>query len=615
MKIAISAEKLNTIRTILIEKDVDALVRETPNLIAIVDSLLNLFEGLAVGLRIIDIRRMFGVVVDNMSKGATEESPESDSQPTRTINTTDGSDKKPTPEAQNESDSASKTSPPATDTDQPETDKKTDPDKNKNHPGKCGVDSFPLAKKCHHHHTELKPGDECPECRKGKLKLARPRQQILFEGAPPIQPVAHFLYDLKCKLCDKIFRVKPPSWAQEEGLGICDRYGYSAIAMIVIIKYFADLPWYRNARLHGMFDINLSPSSQFDQTEKLANVMKPVADLERLIAAQSGLFMIDDTNHNILDQSSEVKIRRTTGEAVLREGCHSSVVIAFNKSGHPIVQVKTGIIHAGEWLDQILLSRKPNLPKPLVASDRLSANKVTVTPVVEVACNQHARQNFYNDRANGPKLVQTFLDWYRKIFKNDAATREMTSFERLVYHRKNSAPIMDNIVTEASRLLEEKVVTPNSSIGGDCQYILNHEPELRGFHTHEGAPLSNNLTERVILYLVLLRKNIHFFKTTTGAAIADTIFSIGLSAFLSGTNLFQYFRLATLNAEDVRKNPENWLPWKFNERYPEYIIEYPDRKRQWPPNRGSPIVSPWLENINTGDFEQTDKLFSSSNCR
>ena len=70
---------------------------------------------------------------------------------------------------------------------------------------------------------------------------------------------------------------------------------------------------------------------------------------------------------------------------------------------------------------------------------------------------------------------------------------------------------MDQIADEAKRLIEEKIVTPNSDIGGDCEYILKHEQELRAFHIHEGAPLSNNLTERVILYLVLLRKNTYFF--------------------------------------------------------------------------------------------------------
>ena len=309
---------------------------------------------------------------------------------------------------------------------------------------------------------------------------------------------------------------------------------------------------------------------------------------------------MDDTGHNILSKKSVIKKQRTTGKTVLRDGCHSSIVIAFRNSGHPIVMLKTDIIHAGEWIDEILQSRRPGLPKPLVTADRLSSNKVTVIPVTEIGCNQHARQKFDDHRENGPGLVQFFLDCYREIFCNDAATIDMTPRERLSHHQQYSKPVMDKIVAEAKRLLADKIVTPNSDIGGDCQYVLNHEPELRGFHTHEKAPLHNNLTERIVAYIVLLRKNIHFFKNETGAVVADTIFSVGLSAFLIGINVFQYFRLAMLNKESVRKNPEDWLPWIFAERFPEHVIVYPDRKVQWPPGARSPIISPWLKDGNVG---------------
>jgi len=297
VKIAVSEIKLNQIRTLLEEENAEALLAERPCLIAIIDSMLNLFEGLAVGLGIVDIRKMFGVVVsrEENPEGDGSDNDDGESLVTKSNRPTpDGADgNKPEGEEITSVQSCKSGELHTTGSDDDNNDvQKKDPNKNKNHPGKAGVKDYPSARQCHHYHENLKPGDQCPECLRGKLKFSRPRQQILFEGTPPIQPVAHFMHDLICGLCGMIAKATPSQLALDEGLGTEDRYGYSAIAMIVVMKYFSCLPWNRNGRLHGMLGVNLAPSTQFDQTEKLANILKPVGGLEKLISAQSESFMM-----------------------------------------------------------------------------------------------------------------------------------------------------------------------------------------------------------------------------------------------------------------------------------------------------------------------------------
>lgn len=153
----------------------------------------------------------------------------------------------------------------------------------------------------------------------------------------------------------------------------------------------------------------------------------------------------------------------------------------------------------------------------------------------------------------------------------------MTPEDRLAYHRANSLPLFTSIVKECVRVIDKKLVTPNSELGRSFQYVITHQRELCGFCIHPGAPLSNNLVERIILNLVLLRRVSHFFRTQSSAAIADTIWSVGLTAFYSRVNLFHYFRLALRHQQEVRAEPEKWLPWKFLERYPEYEIKQKSR--------------------------------------
>jgi hypothetical protein len=594
--IIVSSQKLQEILHVLRDTqrgNAGSLGAVLPTLIACIESLRNLHLLLANGCGIVDIRKLFGLIssrracedkkdesvavdqTDLASPAETLESPATEiiEEQLGLVPTSIGTADLENPKISLDHSTAEPAS-----------------NRNKNHEGKAGVDDYPDAERCEHHHAYLKSGDLCPECGKGKIYPTRPRQQILFEGSAPIKPVAHISFDLRCNICDEVFRAEPSESAKKDGLGTEDRFGHSAVSMIGIMKYFSALPLYRNHRLHGLFGVNLSPSSQFDQSEKLANALRSVDMLSHKLSAQAPLFLGDDATAKIIAKPMDILPERSTGKLKVRDGCHSSVIIAFDKAGHPLVRIRTDIIHAGEWMDKILGNRLENLPPPIVMWDRCSTNSVTVTPIIDVACNQHARQGFKECQKDAPKLINPILEAFKRIFFNDAQTINMTPAERLAYHQKNSQPVFDFIENQCHSILENKLATPASNFGKSCQYILNHEQELRGFLHHESAPVSNNLAERIILYLVLLRNNAYFFKTVAGARVADTILSVGLSAFLIGVNIFHYFRLILAEEKDVKKNPEDWLPWNFYDRFPEYTLAYPDRSRSWPPNRHDPTI-------------------------
>ena len=306
---------------------------------------------------------------------------------------------------------------------------------NANHPGKAGVNDFPDAPTCHHNHHSLKPGDPCPECGRGKVYLCKPRERLLFEGQAPITPIHHIFHDLACSLCKKLFKAPASAEAAADGLGQEDRYGYSAIAMITVMKFFSFLPYYRFDRLTNMLGFRVPDSSQFDQTEKMANALAPIQKLLMANASSARLFMADDATGRILEKSQALIPVRSTGKLGVRDGCHSSVVIAFNDDNELSVLIKTDIIHAGEWLDQILGPRSQELPAPQIMWDRLSSNSVTVCPYIDIACNQHARQNFKNLREQMPKVIDKILADYKSIFTYDSQTHSQSREERLAYHQ------------------------------------------------------------------------------------------------------------------------------------------------------------------------------------
>ncbi len=596
--ITISVEKLQQI--LLLIEEIKAghapnLQPQADILLAAVDSLLTLYGLLQGRTTLGEVRKLFGIKTSR-PQGGEQESKNADQDVCL-----QGRDEQPNPASDHQT-SAPSLDEQASPSDlaaesNTSQDSKVDPPKrekkppNQEHPGKSSVDDYAQARKCHHYHPELKPGDPCPSCLKGRLYEERPRRQLLFEGGPPISPVAHISHDLRCNFCKEIFPAQPSDEAKVDGLGCEDRFGYSAIAMIVVLRYFSQLPWYRNCRVHDMVGINLAPSSQYDQCEKLANALQPLDKLSQLLASQASLFMVDDTSGKILSKRQAVVAKRATGELALRDGCHSSVAIAFLEEGTPLIRIKTDIIHAGEWMDELLKDRPRGLAPPKVMWDRLSSNTVGVIPIIDVACNQHARQNFKECCLDAPKLIMPILALFKEMFRQDSLTGAMDPQTRLAHHQEFSQPIFTEIVTRCQSMLDEKKVLPNSNIGRACNYMINHKEALSGFLRYEGAPISNNLVERTILYLVILRKNVHFYKTLLGARVADIILSTGLSAFYLGINVFHYFRLILAHQDEVAANPADWLPWRFRERYPEHTSEYPKRShRSWKPDSDVPYV-------------------------
>jgi transposase len=79
-----------------------------------------------------------------------------------------------------------------------------------------------------------------------------------------------------------------------------------------------------------------------------------------------------------------------------------------------------------------------------------------------------------------------------------------------------------------------------------------------------GAPLDNNLVERILKLPILLRKNAYFFKTSHGAAVGSLLMSMIKTATQSGVNPFSYLQTLLEHRYELRRNVELWLPWNYH---------------------------------------------------
>ena len=143
----------------------------------------------------------------------------------------------------------------------------------------------------------------------------------------------------------------------------------------------------------GWLGSHIPRSTQQDQIENLVNALSPLEKCLENVAADAVQYFADDTGGIILSKPTELKYSRGAKNPTLRDGRHSSLVVAITEDSHRSVLVKTDIIHAGEFMDEILAARTVQR-QPQVMWDRLSCNTITVCPYIDLACMQHARDNF-----------------------------------------------------------------------------------------------------------------------------------------------------------------------------------------------------------------------------
>jgi hypothetical protein len=353
----------------------------------------------------------------------------------------------------------------------------------------------------------------------------------------------------------------------EDGVSGRTLYSYSAIALVSIYRCFGGMPMHRQEQLQRALGVPIPDASIWDMCERMANLARPIRQHLFKQASNSPLFYGDDTGSKILDTKAKVRRNRRTGKETVRTGCHTTCVIA-SVDGHNAILFLTGIHHTGEVMDLLLADRDPSLPPPIFMGDCIESNTVTKSLVYYAGCNAHAVRRFKALAESHPEHSDFVLQRYDDIYNNERVCRakELTPEKRRDYHREHSKPLLTEIAEYGEDQFEHRTIEPNSDLGQAFEYVIGNERRLSAFARHPNAPLDNNSCERQIRICVRLRETGRFFRNAIGAGVADVLLAVGATAQGVGVNLFKYFVAIQRYAEDVRTNPDLWVPWRYKER-------------------------------------------------
>lgn len=413
----------------------------------------------------------------------------------------------------------------------------------------------------------LTVGEPCPTDCGGKLGSYNPGVITRIKGQAFAQIYRYYVEKLRCNLCGIIISAETPP---EVGK---NKYDESFIAMLAIMKYFVAIPFYRQEQFQRLLGFPLPDSTQWRLMEQLAGFCYAIFNELKRLAGNARLMHNDDTSLKILEVIKEIK-EGTAGE---RTGMYTTGILA-DYEGNQVALFLNGRKHSGEHVGDILKYRDPDKEPIVQMADALSANIPKGMQTILCNCLGHGFRKFNELLDYFGVECLTIVKKLSKVFEYDANTKGMGHEERLIYHQKWSKPIMDELKLYMSSLLNDRLIEPNNDLGVAIKYMLRHWEKLTRFLTVAGAPIDNNVAERMLKIAIRNRKAAMFYKTNYSASIGGMITSIIYTCDLAKQNPLDYLVALQIHHAKVTAHPEQWLPWNYQDTMA--LLEASDAKAQ-----------------------------------
>jgi hypothetical protein len=197
--------------------------------------------------------------------------------------------------------------------------------------------------------------------------------------------------------------------------------------------------------------------------------------------------------------------------------------------------------------------------------DGLAYNTPKGHPTVGCQCNVHARRNFVEIQGDFPEECRKVVTSYAEIYRTEGQIKAagLSDQARLEMHQAKSQPVMEELKAWFTELVEGRKVEPNSTLGQAINYMQVRWKELTQFLRVPGAPIDNNVTERILKTSILHRKNSLFYRTQRGADVGDLFMTLVQTCRANATNPFDYMLTVVRNAQAAQSDPSQWMPWNY----------------------------------------------------
>jgi transposase len=329
--------------------------------------------------------------------------------------------------------------------------------------------------------------------------------------------------------------------------------GPGLLAQIIVSKYFDHLPLHRQERIFARQGVEIARSTTCDWMAACAELLRPLYDVMVSLVLQSHWLHTDDTSIKNLGHPPE-----TTAKArfwtYLGDRAHPYNVFDFTLTRQrdgPARFLKDyhGYLHADAFSGYDCLY--------------LPDARDGVCPIIEVACNAHARRKFYDARGSDALRSHQALAYYTRLYELERRAKD-NNFDdaaRLRMRQELAVPILEQFRTWLKEQRDQ--VVPKSPMGEAFGYALNNWTALCRYTEAGFLAIDNNVAEREMKRIAIGRKNYLFVGSEKGGRTAAVLYSFTSTCHRLGVEPWAYL-------QDVLQRLPSTPPERLAELLPDH---------------------------------------------
>ncbi len=402
---------------------------------------------------------------------------------------------------------------------------------------------------------DLPDGEKtCSCCGEPMRRIGEDESRELEFIPARLQVNVHVLPKYACPTC-RVGVASPPVPPKPIPGGIA---GPGLVAYVVVSKFADHLPLYRLEDILTRHGVHLARSTLCDWVRDAAELLEPLAELQKARVLLSPIIWTDDTSVTVLGGE---EAGSSTGRfwAYIGDDEHPYSAYDFTMSRSrdgPAEYLKDfrGFLQADAYggYDGIYLGSEGR--------------------ILEVACWAHAHRKFYDARSNAPREANQILEWIRQLYDIEDRAHDLTPAARQVLRQRESVPILDRIEGYLTELKERML--PKSALGKAVTYARNQWAALRRYTTDGRLTIDNNVSERTLRLQAIGRRNWTFLGSAEAGPRAAVLFTILAGAKRHRLEPWAYLRDVVLKLSAGETDLESLLPDRWAASHPEHVLQH-----------------------------------------
>ena len=318
------------------------------------------------------------------------------------------------------------------------------------------------------------------------------------------------------------------------------------LAYVLTSKFVDSLPFYRQEKMFGRINAEISRATMCNWTISVADRCKELVNLMEEEIRKGPLIHMDETTVQVLKEPER--------KAEAKSYMWVSVGYPSGDKSRPLILYRYHPTRSQDIPAEFLKDYKGYLQTDGYKGYNKAGDR---KDIVHSGCFAHARRYFYEAMKQNKKskAAHKGLSYIQKLYtiESDLRGRKLPDDEFILKRKQMVIPVLDEF---HNWLKSQNGILPESKTGKAIQYTLSEWNRLTKYLEHHLMTPDNNAVENAIRPFVIGRKNWLFSNTPRGAHSSAIIYSLIESAKANDIEPYLYLRHLFINLPRAKSTDE-----------------------------------------------------------